>query len=109
MSKIDDLELVVRLALLTEHRDPAEQRALLNVAADVESIRNGLTVTNQRPAGEAPCRLVDQVLASGRDDNGGLLATSLAPKKADSVRRHRQQWELRRTGGPEAAWPANPQ
>lgn len=43
---VADLEAVVRLACLTEHRDNAEQSALLRVAARVDRARNSQVSSN---------------------------------------------------------------
>lgn len=49
MSAVDDLAVVVALALDTEKtRTHAEQAALLRVAAKVDAAKNALTVTNRR-------------------------------------------------------------
>lgn len=49
----DDLVLVLRLACLTEHRDNAEQKALLAAAERLDKKRNAKVVTNVHPANGA--------------------------------------------------------
>lgn len=46
MSNLDDLVTVIRLACLTEDRDPDEQRALLRLAVRCDTEWNAPTVTN---------------------------------------------------------------
>ena len=93
MSFIDDLETVVRLAILTEHRDPAEQRALLRMAAHVEHSRNALVVTNKRSRQERACRLVDEVMATGRDDDTGRPLPRPSDRALGKLHRQRARWE----------------
>ncbi len=47
-TKDDDLELVLELACLTEHRSGAEQRALLRIARSLDDRRNANVTMNKR-------------------------------------------------------------
>ena len=62
MTALDDLELVVSLACLTEDRTPLEQRALLRVAVKIEAERNATTTANMKLRfGQPASRVVDYV------------------------------------------------
>lgn len=91
MTKLDDLETVVRLACLIEDRAPTEQRALLNVAASVEQERNATTTRNLRARwGEPPCLLVEEADASYNPgkDRPVRLSSALRAK----LERRRAHW-----------------
>lgn len=62
MTRLDDLEMVVQLAMLTEDRTDAEQRALLRVCDDIDKERNKLTVVRTNHTGTS--RLYDEAQES---------------------------------------------
>lgn len=66
MRKNEELAMVVSLAILTEHRTNAEQRALLALAWECDKEHNAMAVTNRarRAPDWRPQNLVAQVLHS---------------------------------------------
>ena len=90
MSRFDDLECVVRLACLTEHRDSDEQRALLAVAARVESELNKSTTRNMtarwgQPASTLTDLVEDTYVPEGR-------RVSLPKATREKLVRRRERW-----------------
>lgn len=83
MTALDDLELVVSLALLTEDRSPQEQRALLRVAVRIEADRNSTTSENMRQRWQQPPSVLVDWVERYQD-------VRLNPKDREKVDRRRQ-------------------
>lgn len=98
MSRTDDLEVVVRLATLTEDRDPAEQRALIAVAASVENDLNTATTRNLRARwGRPASELVDLVVATYAPSEGRPVAVPKAVR--EKLDRRRRRWTEAQASG----------
>lgn len=106
MAHADDLELVVRLACLTEDRARDEQRALLRLAVKVEAEYNASTTRNMKARWDLPpCTLVDEVECSHRpgDSDPILLSAkdrervdrrrvSFVRERQEAIDRHGEGW-----------------
>lgn len=73
MSRTDDLRILLDLAMLTEDRTDAEQKAMLRVADQLDFAHNALVVRNAKAQAAPdwqPSRLYDRVLATRELDDG---------------------------------------
>lgn len=103
MSRTDDLERVVRLACLTEDRDSDEQRALLAVAASVESELNKSTTRNMQARWGLPASTLTDLVDETYQPEGRRV--NLPPATREKLLRRRKRWvdaheeKIARSGG----------
>lgn len=90
MTADDDLVLVIGLAVLTEDREPGEQRALMRTAHRLDRKRNLDTTTNTPP--EKPSCLYLDVLASYHPDPAN--GRPARPLGADAERYYQERGVL---------------
>lgn len=97
MSRLDDRETVLRLALLIEDRTNQEQLAMLREAVSIDDEKNSQVVTNKRWRGserlEPLSRLADEVRATRVISQPGDRPVDLPGKQRDAIAKRFAIWE----------------